>query len=126
MWKHIFSFNKLKVFHMLEISIPININFTLDGEFTIVNLCEKIRDLELDKLVLAGFIDKFGEIITTELCGEKYKHDKEDYRYVRAGKSGRKIITMVGELDFNVDKIRDKVTGGNFQAIIANVRYRTL
>jgi hypothetical protein len=101
---------------MIDISIPMNINFTLNGEFTIVNLCEKIHDLEIEKLILAEFIGEFGEIITTELCGEKYKHDKKDYRYGRAGKSGRKIITMVGELDFNVDKIRDKGDRGKFSS----------
>jgi len=37
---------------MIEISIPTFINFTIDGEFTIANLSEKIRDLELEKLVL--------------------------------------------------------------------------
>ena len=118
MWKHIFSCKKIEVFHMIDISIPMNINFTLNGEFTIVNLCEKIHDLEIEKLILAEFIGEFGEIITTELCGEKYKHDKKDYRYGRAGKSGRKIITMVGELDFNVDKIRDKVTGEIFKPLL--------
>jgi hypothetical protein len=29
---------------MMEILIPMNINFTLDGEFTLTNLSEKIHD----------------------------------------------------------------------------------
>ena len=80
---------------MIEISIPIHINFTIDGEFTIVNIVERIHDLKLGKTVLNQFVEKFNEIITTELCGEKYKHDKEEKRYKRAGKSDRKIITLL-------------------------------
>ena len=103
---------------MIEISIPIHINFTTDGELTIVNLSEKIQDLELEKLVLNQFIEKFNEIITTELCGEKYKHDKKEKRYERAGKSDRKIITLLGELDLKIDKIRNKLTGEIFKPIL--------
>ena len=106
---------------MSEISIPIHINFTFDDfddEFTIVNLSEKIHDLEIEKLILHSFIEKYGEIITTKLCGEKYKHDKKEKRYSRAGKSPRKIITLAGELDLKIDKIRDNVTGEIFKPLV--------
>jgi len=102
---------------MIEISIPIHINFTIDGEFTIVNLSEKIRGFELEKLVLNQFIRKLNGIITTELCGEKYRHDKKEKRYERAGKSERKIITLLGNLDLKIDKIRDKSTGEIFKPL---------
>jgi hypothetical protein len=36
---------KVEVIHMLEISIPLNINFTIEENFTIPNLCEEIHDL---------------------------------------------------------------------------------
>jgi len=92
---------------MLEISIPIHINFTVDGEFTIVNLVEKIRDLELEKEVLGQFVMKLNEVVTTELCGEKYVHDKKEASYERAGNYYRKIITLLGESELKIDKIRD-------------------
>jgi len=104
---------------MIEISIPIHINFTIDGDFTVVNVSEKIKDLELEKLVLNQFIEKFNDIITTELCGEKYKHDKKEKRYERAGKSDRKIITLLGELDLKIDKVRCRLTGEIFKPLLA-------
>jgi hypothetical protein len=62
---------------MLEILIPLNIKFTFKEEFTITNLSEKIHDLEIEKVITNMFINKYDELITTELCGEKYKHDKK-------------------------------------------------
>jgi len=103
---------------MIEISIPMHINFTFDGDFTVANLSEKIRGLELEKLVLNQFIENFNEMVTIELCGERYKHDKKEKRYERAGKSDRKIITLLGELDLKVDKIRDKLTGEIFKPLL--------
>jgi hypothetical protein len=35
---------------MLEILIPLNINFTLEEEFIITNLSEKIHNLEIEKV----------------------------------------------------------------------------
>jgi len=94
---------------MNEISIPIHIKFTFDGEITIVNLSQIIRDLEIEKLILLQFIEKFNEMLTTELCGEKYQHGKKE-KYERGGKSSRTITTMIGKITFIVDKIRDKLT----------------
>jgi len=94
---------------MYEISIPLNISFTFDGDFGIINLSEKIHDLEIENLVLNQFIEKFNEIITTGLCGEKYKQNKEE-KFKRARNCGRKITTMLRESNITVDKIRDTVT----------------
>jgi transposase-like protein len=103
---------------MRELLISIDISFTLNGDFSIANLSEKIHGLEVEKLILHEFIDKYGEMITRELCGKKYKHYKKEKRYSRAGTSKRKIITMVGELDLQVDKIRDKKTGEIFKPLL--------
>jgi len=37
---------------MYEISFPFNISFTFDGDVSIVNISERIRDFEIEKLVL--------------------------------------------------------------------------
>ena len=103
---------------MIEISIPLNINFTFEEEFTIVNLVEKIHDLEIEKVITTMFINKYDELITTELCGEKYKHDKEKYPYEIAGKAERTIITMIGELELNVNKIREIKTNEIFKPVL--------
>jgi len=102
---------------MIEISIPININFTFNNEITINNIAEKIQDLEIENLILNHFIIEYDKIITTELCGEKYEHNNEKKRYKRAGKGERKILTMLGELDLKLDKIRDKLTGKIFKPL---------
>ena len=102
---------------MYEISFPFNISFTFDGDFSIVNLSERIRDLEIEKLVLDRFIERFNEIITIGLCGEKYKHNKEE-RFKRAGNCERKITTMLGESEITVDKIRDTETGEIFKPLL--------
>ena len=104
---------------MFEISIPININFTIDGEFTIVNLAEKIRDLDLEKEVLDQFVVKLNEIVTTELCGEKYEHDKKDKACERAGNYCRKIITLLGESELKIDKIRDMSNRKIFKPLLS-------
>jgi hypothetical protein len=93
---------------MIEISILLNIKLSFEDEISIVNISEKIRSLELDKRVLNEFIIKYDDMVTTELCGEKYKHNKKEYSHEIAGKSDRKIITLAGELDIKVNKIRDK------------------
>jgi hypothetical protein len=103
---------------MIEISIPLNINFTMDDEFNIINITEKIRELEIGTLILKLIIKAFNEESTTEFCGEKYKHDKKEKRYERAGTSNRKIITLLGETDFTVDKIRDTETGKIFKPLL--------
>jgi hypothetical protein len=95
---------------MIEISIPIHIKFALNGEFTLVNLSDKIRGLEIEKLILNQFIVKYDELITTKLCGEKYEHNNGK-RNERAGNSKRKIITLLGEMDLKINKVRDALTG---------------
>ena len=106
------------MFHMLEILLPLNISFTLDGEFSIVNLSQKIQDLEIEKIILEKFIEEYDEIIVTELCGERYKHDKKDRRYGRAGKSDRKITTLLGKSELTVDKVRDNETREIFKPVL--------
>jgi hypothetical protein len=72
---------------MLEISIPIHINFTLNGEVSITNIAEKIHEFQIENQILDEFIQKYDDIIITKLCGEKFKHNKEDEMYKRAGNS---------------------------------------
>lgn len=102
---------------MREIAIPIHLNFALDGEFTIVNLSEKIHDLEIEKEILVCFIEKYNDLIVTELCGEKYNRGELKKRFKRTGKSSRVIITMVGELELKVDKVKDTLTGKIFKPL---------
>ena len=94
-----------------------HISFTFDGDVSIVNISERIRDLEIEKLVLDKFIGLFNEIITIGLCGEKYKRNKEE-RFKRAGNCRRKITTMLGESNITVDKIRDTETGEIFKPLL--------
>jgi len=103
---------------MIEISFPMHINFTIDGEFTLVNIAEKIKNLELEKLVLNQFVENINEIITTELCGDKYQHNKKETQFERAGNYTRKIITLLGESELKIDKIRNKSTKEIFKPIL--------
>jgi hypothetical protein len=103
---------------MLEISIPLHINLTLENEFSLVNLAEKIHDLEIDKVLLKDFVEKYDDMLTTQLCGEKYSHNNEKRRYRRAGTYKRKITTILGEMVLQVNKIKDTVTGEIFKPVL--------
>ena len=46
-------------------------------------------------------------MITTEFCGEKYKHVKEERKYARAGNYDRTIITIPGEINFKMNKVKN-------------------
>jgi hypothetical protein len=109
---------------MLEISIPMNINFTIDGEFNIVNIAEKIQDMNIGNEILHLFIQKYSEIITNSLCGEKYQHNKSEIEYERAGTCERKITTILGETKFKVDKIRNKITGKIFKPVLDQLKIK--
>jgi hypothetical protein len=67
---------------------------------------------------MINFIKKYDELITTELCGEKYKHNKKNKRFNIAGTFDRKLITMLGEINLKVDKIKDKVEGKIFKPLL--------
>ena len=99
---------------MIEISIPLNIKFTIDDEIDIINLSQKIKDLEIEKQILHQFIKKYDEMITTALCGVKYER-KKDKKYERASFAQRTIITLLGKSDFKVNKIKDTKTGDIFK-----------
>jgi hypothetical protein len=79
---------------MFEISVPLNIKFVFSDDVTLVNLAQKVQVLGIENLVLSRLIEELDEEITVDLCGEKYSHDNEDKLFKRAGKSGRKIVTL--------------------------------
>jgi len=99
---------------MSDISTTLNINVSLNGELNLGNLVEAVIDCDLVKLVILRIIDELDEMITFSLCGEKYKHDKENYQFERREKRNRKIFTKVGELNICGRRIRDKETGEIF------------
>jgi transposase-like protein len=102
---------------MIEISFPIFINLSIDGEVTINNITEKINDLEINKHIFNEFFNNLNDLITVEFCGEKYGRVKENKRYERAGNYIRKIHSLLGELDLKIDKIRDTEKGVIFKPL---------
>ena len=99
---------------MFDLSTTLNINVSINDEFNISNLIEAVLDCDVVKLVIHQIINKLNDIITLCLCGERYKHNKENYQYERREKRNRKIITKAGEMNIQGNRIRDKETGEIF------------
>ena len=105
---------------MCDILIPMDISLSLNGDVNIVNIVDQIRALNVENVILCRFIEIMNDVVTTDLCGEKYKHNKNE-RFVRAGKGSRQITTMVGKLSFVVDKVRDTWTGEIFKPLLTTL-----
>ncbi|MDR0912961.1 MAG: hypothetical protein LBM96_10225 [Methanobrevibacter sp.] len=78
----------------------------------------------IENEILHVFIKKYSEIVTNGLCGEKYLHNKNEMEYGRAKTSKRKIITLLGEINFKVDKIRNKITGKIFKLVLDQLKIK--
>jgi len=103
---------------MVELLVSLNINFSFDSEFTVFDLVNEIKNLEIEKVLAGLFIEKYDEMIVTAFCGEKYAHNKEE-PYDRAGNGSRTIVTKVGELKLKPSKIKDNVTGEVFKPVLS-------
>ena len=77
------------------------------GIFPLLLFQKVYVEMEVEKLIMKHIFLELDDMITTEFCGEKYKHVKEERKYARAGNYDRTIITIPGEINFKMNKVKN-------------------
>lgn len=90
-----------------HIAVHLKLDIPEDKKIPIEQLTYVITDQNIEKQVLEALLQALNDDIVEGFCNKKHQQGNGQAQYQRAGTTTRKIITMVGELNLRLSKVKD-------------------
>lgn len=101
----------------MKLTISVQAQIELQGDLSLVNISQKIDEINIPKQILQTTLIKLQDTIVLDLCDTPYQKNP-NRQYQRAGTTKRTLKTRHGTIQFILIRLRDLQNGTYFRPLL--------